>query len=101
MHTLALNFHALKQLPREQVQIATKFKIMSLRPQLIVKGNPEYVRSSCEASLKRLDADYVDLYYQHVVDTSIPIEVTMGELKKPVDEGKIKYIGYQRQVPTP
>ncbi|KAK9735306.1 hypothetical protein RND81_04G197500 [Saponaria officinalis] len=90
---------AVKQLPREQVQIATKFGIMSLRPQLIVKGNPEYVRSSCEASLKRLDVDYIDLYYQHVVDTSTPIEATMGELKKLVEEGKIKYIGLSEASP--
>ncbi|KAK6254884.1 hypothetical protein SCA6_016189 [Theobroma cacao] len=58
-----------------------------------VKGTPEHVRACCEASLKRLDVEYIDLYYQHRVDTSVPIEETMGELKKLVEEGKIKYIG--------
>ncbi|KAK3190138.1 hypothetical protein Dsin_029699 [Dipteronia sinensis] len=85
---------ALKQLPREKVQLATKFGIMVLEGfQFGVKGTPEYVRQCCEASLKRLDVDYIDLYYQHRVDTSVPIEDTMGELKKLVEEGKIKYIG--------
>ncbi|XVF42170.1 hypothetical protein PTKIN_Ptkin01aG0338100 [Pterospermum kingtungense] len=85
---------ALKQLPREKVQLATKFGIAGMAPTgMIVKGSPEYVRSCCEGSLKRLDVDYIDLYYQHRVDTSIPIEETMSELKKLVEEGKIKYIG--------
>lgn len=84
---------ALKQLPREQVQLATKFGIVSMGATTVVNGTPEYVRSCCEASLKRLGVDYIDLYYQHRVDTSIPIEQTIGELKKLVEEGKIKYIG--------
>ncbi|GMH18632.1 hypothetical protein Nepgr_020473 [Nepenthes gracilis] len=50
-------------------------------------------KAACEASLKRLDIDCIDLYYQHRVDTTVPIEVTMGELKKLVEEGKIKYVG--------
>ncbi|POO02081.1 Aldo/keto reductase/potassium channel subunit beta [Trema orientale] len=85
---------ALKQLPREKVQLATKFGIVSSTGfQFGVKGNPEYVRKCCEASLKRLGVDYIDLYYQHRVDTSVPIEDTIGELKILVEEGKIKYIG--------
>lgn len=85
---------ALKQLPREQVQLATKFGIrFTPDMKLIVNGTPEYVRECCEASLKRLGVDYIDLYYQHRVDASVPIEHTMGELKKLVQEGKIKYIG--------
>ncbi|KAM6545505.1 hypothetical protein CsatB_026241 [Cannabis sativa] len=85
---------ALKQLPREKIQLATKFGIIvSENFQFGVKGTPEYVRECCEASLKRLEVDYIDLYYQHRVDTSVPIEDTMGELKKLVEEGKIKYIG--------
>ncbi|KAI3886202.1 hypothetical protein MKX03_010722 [Papaver bracteatum] len=63
---------------------------------VLVKGTPEYVRSCCEASLKRLDVEYIDLYYQHRVDTSVPIEETMGELKKLVEEGKIKYVGLSK-----
>ncbi|KAL2954745.1 hypothetical protein AAZX31_19G240500 [Glycine max] len=54
---------------------------------VIVNGSPEYVRSCCEGSLQRLGASYIDLYYQHRVDT------TMGVLKKLVQEGKIRYIG--------
>ncbi|KAM6545499.1 hypothetical protein CsatB_026235 [Cannabis sativa] len=85
---------ALKQLPREKVQLATKFGIMKSEGfQFGVKGTPEYVRKCCEASLQRLGVNYIDLYYQHRVDTSVPIEDTMGELKKLVEEGKIKYIG--------
>ncbi|KAM7488364.1 hypothetical protein LguiB_025848 [Lonicera macranthoides] len=85
---------ALKHLPREQVQLATKFGITLTEPgQIGVKGTPEYVRKCCEASLNRLEVDYVDLYYQHRVDATVPIEDTMEELKKLVEEGKIKYIG--------
>ncbi|XP_076897056.1 putative aldo-keto reductase 4 [Bidens hawaiensis] len=58
-----------------------------------VRGDPEYVRAACEASLQRLQVDCIDLYYQHRIDTRVPIEITMGELKKLVEEGKIKYVG--------
>ncbi|CAK9171184.1 unnamed protein product [Ilex paraguariensis] len=85
---------ALKQLPRQKIQLATKFGVTKLEDgQWGVKGTPEYVRECCEASLKRLDVDYIDIYYQHRVDTSLAIEETMRELKKLVEEGKIKYIG--------
>ncbi|KAI4345693.1 hypothetical protein L6164_012793 [Bauhinia variegata] len=85
---------ALKELPREKVQLATKFGIVRYEGfKFGVKGTPEYARKCCEASLKRLDVEYIDLYYQHRVDTSVPIEDTMGELKKLVNEGKIRYIG--------
>ncbi|KAF3664054.1 putative aldo-keto reductase 1 [Capsicum annuum] len=87
----------LKQLPREQVQLATKFGCIVSGDlhdlQYQVKGTPQYVRQCCEESLKRLDVDYIDLYYQHRIDASVPIEETMGELKKLVEEGKIRYIG--------
>ncbi|XP_004302045.1 PREDICTED: probable aldo-keto reductase 1-like [Fragaria vesca subsp. vesca] len=93
---------ALKQLPREKIQLATKFGVVFGGvdpPGVTAKGTPEYVRSCCEASLKRLDVDYIDLYYQHRVDTSVPIEETMGELKKLVEEGKVKYIGLSEASP--
>ncbi|CAN0920443.1 Probable aldo-keto reductase 1 [Linum grandiflorum] len=93
---------ALKQLPREKVQVATKFGIMfdNFNPKNVtIKGDPAYVRDCCEASLKRLDVDYIDLYYQHRTDTSVPIEETMGELKKLVQEGKIKHIGLSEASP--
>ncbi|MED6107057.1 hypothetical protein PIB30_010503 [Stylosanthes scabra] len=85
---------ALKGGVREKVELATKFAINFVKDgKFEIRGEPEYVRASCEGSLKRLDIDYIDLYYQHRIDTRVPIEVTMGELKKLVEEGKIKYIG--------
>nr|AFK45070.1 unknown [Medicago truncatula] len=90
---------ALKQLPREKIQVATKFGISRSGGGMGIKGSPEYVRSSCEASLKRLNVEYIDLYYQHRVDTTVPIEDTVGELKKLVEEGKVKYIGLSEASP--
>lgn len=70
---------ALKQLPREKIQLATKFGIAGFDLNgMSVKGNPEYVRACCEASLDRLGVDYIDLYYQHRVDQSVPIEETVS-----------------------
>ncbi|KAH0640682.1 hypothetical protein KY285_037268 [Solanum tuberosum] len=84
---------ALKGGMRERVELATKFGIHLADGKREVRGEPAYVRAACEASLKRLDVDCIDLYYQHRIDTRVPIEVTVGELKKLVEEGKIKYIG--------
>ncbi|KAL8240217.1 hypothetical protein R6Q59_013572 [Mikania micrantha] len=83
---------ALKGGIREKVELATKFGVTydGVRE---IRGDPAYVRASCEASLQRLEIDCIDLYYQHRIDTRVPIEITMGELKKLVEEGKIKYIG--------
>ncbi|KAH0435358.1 hypothetical protein IEQ34_026637 [Dendrobium chrysotoxum] len=79
---------ALRRLPRERVQLATKFGVAGASPSgLLVNGSPEYARACCIASLERLGVDYIDLYYQHRIDTSI------GELKKLVEEGMVKYIG--------
>jgi len=85
---------------REKVQLATKFGISYVDGKPEVRGDPAYVRAACEASLKRLDVDCIDLYYQHRIDTKVPIEVTIGELKKLVEEGKIKYIGLSEASPT-
>ncbi|CAA7032746.1 unnamed protein product [Microthlaspi erraticum] len=85
---------ALKDGFREKVELATKFGVtVSEDGNFAISGDPEYVRFACEASLKRLGVTSIDLYYQHRIDTTIPIEVTMGELKKLVEEGKIKYVG--------
>ncbi|KAL1294334.1 hypothetical protein AAHE18_19G134500 [Arachis hypogaea] len=87
---------ALKQLPKKMIQIAAKFSVEKLDMNTFdmkINGTPSYVRSCCEASLKRLGVEYIDLYYQHRVDTTVPIEDTMCELKKLVKEGKVKYIG--------
>ncbi|XP_076900781.1 auxin-induced protein PCNT115-like [Bidens hawaiensis] len=93
---------ALKGVKREDVQLATKFgiKVGESLSQMEIHGEPEYVRACCEASLKRLGVDYVDLYYVHRIDTKVPIEITMGELKKLVEEGKIKYIGLSEASPS-
>jgi aryl-alcohol dehydrogenase-like predicted oxidoreductase len=84
---------ALKGGVREKVELATKFGISLADGKSKIRGDPAYVRAACEASLKRLDIDCIDLYYQHRIDTRVPIEVTMGELNKVVEDGKIKYIG--------
>ncbi|XP_039140919.1 perakine reductase-like [Dioscorea cayenensis subsp. rotundata] len=91
---------ALKQLPREKIQLASKFGIENFDgSSLVINGRPEYVRACCEASLKRLDVAYIDLYYQHRVDKSVPIEDTVGEMKKLVEEGKVKYLGLSEASP--
>ncbi len=81
---------------RDQVVLATKFGIVRdpSNPNLRgVSGRPEYVKKSCEASLKRLNVEYIDLYYQHRVDPNTPIEETMGALAVLVTAGKIRHIG--------
>ncbi|XP_021291917.1 auxin-induced protein PCNT115-like isoform X3 [Herrania umbratica] len=84
---------ALKDGVRNRVELATKFGIHLTEGQREIRGDPAYVRAACEGSLKRLGVDCIDLYYQHRIDTRVPIEVTIGELKKLVEEGKVKYIG--------
>ncbi|XP_058201564.1 probable aldo-keto reductase 2 [Rhododendron vialii] len=91
---------ALKGGVREKVELATKFGISFADGKREVRGDPAYVRAACEASLKRLDIDCIDLYYQHRIDIRVPIEITMGELKKLVEEGKIKYIGLSEASPA-
>jgi aryl-alcohol dehydrogenase-like predicted oxidoreductase len=81
---------------RDQAFLATKFGIVrnpndpSTRG---VNGHPDYVRASCDASLKRLGTDHIDLYYQHRVDTSVPIEETVGAMAELVKAGKVRYLG--------
>ncbi|XP_022734157.1 auxin-induced protein PCNT115-like [Durio zibethinus] len=84
---------ALRDGVRDRVELATKFGINLTDGKMEICGDPGYVRAACEGSLKRLGVDCIDLYYQHRIDTRVPIEVTMGELKKLVEEGKVKYIG--------
>jgi aryl-alcohol dehydrogenase-like predicted oxidoreductase len=62
---------------REKVELATKFGIRASEGKFEICGDPAYVREACEASLKRLDIDSIDLYYQHRIDTRLPIEVTV------------------------
>ena len=80
---------------RDQVVLATKFGNMRGEDGsfLGVNGRPEYVRSACEASLRRLDVATIDLYYQHRVDPNTPIEETVGEMTRLLEEGKVRYLG--------
>ena len=81
---------------RDDVILATKFGIVRDPKNPLVRGvngKPEYVKQSCEGSLKRLGTDHIDLYYQHRVDPDTPIEETVGALAELVQEGKIRYIG--------
>jgi aryl-alcohol dehydrogenase-like predicted oxidoreductase len=81
---------------RDQVVLATKFGIVRdpKNPGLRgVNGKPEYVRRSCEASLRRLNVDSIDLYYQHRVDPNTPIEDTVRAMADLVKEGKVRYLG--------
>ncbi len=83
------------KLYRNKVMIATKFGNVrtSDGTRLGINGRPEYVRQACEASLKRLGIDTIDLYYQHRVDPNTPIEDTIGAMSRLVEEGKIRFIG--------
>ena len=81
---------------RQEVILATKFGIVrsDVDPTIRgVNGKPEYVRASCEGSLRRLGVDTIDLYYQHRVDPGTPIEETVGAMAELVKEGKIRYLG--------
>ncbi len=87
---------------RDEVVLATKFGIVrdpddpSVRG---ISGRPEYVRSACEASLQRLGVEHIDLYYQHRVDPSTPIEETVGAMSELVKEGKVTTIGLSEAAP--
>ncbi|MBD1828282.1 aldo/keto reductase [Microcoleus vaginatus GB1-A2] len=87
---------------RDRVIIATKFGNVrgSDGSFLGVNGKPEYVRSCCDASLKRLGVDTIDLYYQHRVDPNTPIEETVGAMAKLVQAGKVRYLGLSEAAST-
>jgi aryl-alcohol dehydrogenase-like predicted oxidoreductase len=80
---------------RNEVLLATKFGNMRGADGsfLGVNGRPEYVRSACEASLRRLGVETIDLYYQHRVDPNTPIEETVGAMSRLVEEGKVRHLG--------
>lgn len=87
---------------RDQVIIATKFGIQrSADPAFRgICGRPEYVRSACDGSLKRLGTDHIDLYYQHRVDSDVPIEETVGAMADLVKAGKVRFIGLSEAGPV-
>ncbi|TGE06088.1 aldo/keto reductase [Hymenobacter fodinae] len=81
---------------RDKVVLATKFGIQrdpNDPTKRGINGRPEYVRQACEASLRRLGTDYIDVYYQHRVDPNTPIEETVGAMAELVKEGKVRYLG--------
>jgi aryl-alcohol dehydrogenase-like predicted oxidoreductase len=86
---------------RNQVIIATKFgNVRGNNGEFLgINGRPEYVKQACEASLRRLGVDYIDLYYQHRVDPKTPIEETIGAMADLVKEGKVRYLGLSEAAP--
>jgi aryl-alcohol dehydrogenase-like predicted oxidoreductase len=86
---------------RDQVFLATKFgNVRGPNGEFLgVKGDADYVRSACEASLKRLGVEVIDLYYQHRVDTNVPIEETVGAMARLKEEGKIRFLGLSEAAP--
>ncbi|HSP79070.1 MAG TPA: aldo/keto reductase, partial [Myxococcaceae bacterium] len=87
---------------RDKVILATKFG--NVRGEdgsfLGISGKPDYVRQACEASLKRLGVDVIDLYYQHRVDPTVPIEETIGAMAELVKQGKVRYLGLSEAAPA-
>lgn len=86
---------------RDKIVLATKFGNVRGKDGsfLGISGKPEYVKQACDASLKRLGADVIDLYYQHRVDPNTPIEDTVGAMADLVKEGKVKYLGLSEAAP--
>lgn len=87
---------------REEVVLATKFGLVR-DPEnpaaRSINGRPEYVRRACDASLRRLGTDYIDLYYQHRVDPQVPIEETVGAMGELVEAGKVRFLGLSEAGP--
>ncbi len=87
---------------RDEVQLATKFG-NERKPdgtRVGINGSPEYVRAACDASLQRLGVDHIDLYYQHRVDQSVPIEETVGAMAELVAAGKVNHLGLSEASPA-
>jgi aryl-alcohol dehydrogenase-like predicted oxidoreductase len=84
---------------RDEVVLATKFGNDWHGPERRINGRPEYVRSACEDSLRRLAVDHIDLYYQHRVDRDVPIEETVGAMAELVAAGKVRHLGLSEAAP--
>ncbi|KJY19736.1 aldo/keto reductase, partial [Streptomyces katrae] len=79
---------------RDEAVIATKFGFANrLGEPVVIRGDAAYVREACEASLRRLGVDHIDLYYQHRVDPQVPIEETVGAMAELVQAGKVRHLG--------
>jgi aryl-alcohol dehydrogenase-like predicted oxidoreductase len=87
---------------RDKVLLATKFGNMRTADGafLGISGKPDYVRQACDASLQRLGVDHIDLYYQHRVDPTVPIEDTVGAMAELVKQGKVRYLGLSEAAPA-
>jgi aryl-alcohol dehydrogenase-like predicted oxidoreductase len=86
---------------RDEVVLATKFGNQRLDDgRRVVNGDPDYVRQACDASLERLGVDHIDLYYQHRVDRSVPVEETWGALAELVQAGKVRHLGISEAAPA-
>jgi aryl-alcohol dehydrogenase-like predicted oxidoreductase len=87
---------------RDKIILATKFGNVRGKDGSFagINGRPEYVRSACEASMKRLKVDVIDLYYQHRVDPETPIEETVGAMSRLVEEGKVRFLGLSEASPS-
>lgn len=87
---------------RDGTVLATKFGIVADKPggNHDVDGRPEYVRASCDASLKRLGVQHIDLYYQHRIDPTVPIEETVGAMADLVRQGKVRHLGLSEAAPA-
>ncbi|MCC6469285.1 MAG: aldo/keto reductase [Alphaproteobacteria bacterium] len=85
---------------RDKVFLATKFgNLRAAGSDRSVDGRPEYVAEACAASLKRLQVDVIDLFYQHRVDPAVPIEDTVGAMKRLVEQGKVRFLGLSEAAP--
>ncbi|MEO8027676.1 MAG: aldo/keto reductase [Bryobacteraceae bacterium] len=87
---------------RDKVFLATKFGIVRTSDPAYrsISGKPEYIAEACEASLRRLGVETIDLYYQHRVDPSTPIEDTVGAMKRLVEQGKVRFLGLSEAAPA-
>ena len=88
---------------RDSAIVATKFGIQRVNNDphsRVVNGRPEYVVQACDASLRRLGVDHIDLYFQHRVDRNVPIEDTVGAMSKLVEAGKVRYLGLSEAAPA-
>ena len=84
---------------RDELVLATKFGNLGGRGGKFADGRPEFVATSCEASLKRLGVEVIDLYYQHRIDPSVPIEDTVGAMARLVQQGKVRALGLSEASP--
>jgi len=86
---------------RDKVVLAAKFGMLRSGDPTYrgVNGRPEYVKTACDASLRRLGVDHIDLYYQHRVDPTVPIEETVGAMAELVRAGKVRYLGLSEAGP--